>query len=302
MSRVQVDSRTIDVSNQGKLLFPDEGITKGDVVDYYRRIADRMLPFLRNRPLVMRRFPEGIGQAGFFQKATPNHFPDWIDTVTLDKEEGGTVTHVIANDAATLVFLANQGVLEPHTLLAPASSPRHPDQLILDLDPSTDDAADVVTAARAVRTVLGDLGITGLVKSTGSRGLHVVIGLDGSAGFDEAREAAGTIARLVVQQDPDRLTTAQPKQERGDRLFVDWLRNSYAQHAVAPYGVRARPGAPVAAPLDWDEATSSSFDPQQYTIRNIFRRLAQKQHPWASRGQDVYSVATLRQRLASSAA
>jgi bifunctional non-homologous end joining protein LigD len=302
VSSVRVGARTIDVSNQDKVLFPDEGITKGEVVDYYRRIADHMLPFLTNRPLVMRRFPDGIGQAGFFQKATPDHFPDWIDTVSLEKEEGGTVTHVIANDAATLVFLANQGVVEPHTLLAPASSPRHPDQMILDLDPSTDDTADVVVAARALRTVLDDLEVTGLVKSTGSRGVHVVIHLDGSADFDEARGVAGTLADLVVQQDPSRLTTAQPKQQRGDRVFIDWLRNSYAQHAVAPHGVRARPGAPVAAPLDWDEATSSSFDPQQYTIRNIFRRLAQKHDPWAGSGQHVYSVATLGQRLASSAA
>lgn len=298
MSSVRIGSRTIEVDKGDKVLFPGEGLTKGEIVEYHRDVAARMLPFLRGRPLVMRRFPDGIAEAGFFQKETPDHFPDWIDTTTLHKKEGGTTTHVVANEVATTVFLADQGTIEIHALLAPVSGPDRPDQLVLDLDPSTDDVADVVAAGRAVRRVLRDLGVTGFVKSTGSRGLHVLLRLDGTVGFDEARETARSLAEAVVDRNPERFTTTLSKDDRGDRVFVDWLRNSYGQHAVAPYSVRARPGAPVAVPLDWDEATSSSFDPRRYTVRNLFRRLGQKHgDPWEGLNRHVYSVASLRERL-----
>ena len=247
---MDLDGRTIEVSNEEKVFFPDEGITKGEIIDYYRRIADLVLPFLDDRPLVLRRFPDGITDSGFFQKDTPDHFPDWIETTSLDKEEGGTVTHVVATGAATLVYVANQGAIELHTLLARADSPHQPDQLILDLDPFTDDVSDVIAATRTVREVLQEMGVRSFVKSTGSRGVHVLIRLDAKAGFDDARALARDLADTIAAQQPDRLTTAVSKRARGDRVFVDWLRNSYGQHAVAPYSVRALPGAPVAVPLD----------------------------------------------------
>ncbi len=290
MTATRIDDRTVELSNEDKVFFPDAGITKGQLVTYHRRIADRMLPYLVDRPLVLRRFPDGIGSSGFFQKDTPAHYPEWIERCAVPKRSGGTVDHVLANDEATLAFLVNQGAVELHTLLAPAARPDHPDQLILDLDPSTDDPADVVLAARAVRAVLDDLDVTSYVKSSGSRGVHVVIALDGSATFARSREVSRCLADAVVERDPDRLTTAHAKADRGDRLFVDFLRNGYAQHAVVPYGVRALPGAPVAAPLDWDEATSADFDPRRYTITNIFRRLGQKDDPWAEFGGRTYSL------------
>lgn len=295
MSTVAVGGRTIELTNEDKVLFPEDGITKGDVIEYYHRIADWMLPFLADRPLTLRRFPDGMGEEGFYQKDAPDYFPEWIRTVTLDKEEGGTVTHVVANEAATLVFLANQGVIEMHTLLAPADQPRRPDQLVLDLDPP--DHISVVPGTRAIRAVLQDLGMTGLVKSSGSRGVHALIRLDGSADFDDSRNVARQLADRVVRQDPGALTAEVSKDARGDRVFVDWLRNSYAQHAVAPFSLRALPGAPVAVPLDWDEAASSAFDPRQYTIDNVFRRLAQKDDPWADLGRHRYSAVSIRDRL-----
>lgn len=295
VSGIEVGGRFVEVSNADKVLFPGERITKGKVIEYYHRIADRMLPLVDRRPLALRRFPDGIDQEGFFQKQAPEYFPGWIDTATLEREGGGSVDHVVASAAATLVYAADQGVIEIHTLLAPADRPRRPDQLILDLDPPDD--ATVVPGTRAIRSVLEGLGVTGFVKSSGSRGVHVLLGLDGSAGFDESRHVARRLAERIAREDPDALTAEVSKGARGGRIFVDWLRNAYAQHAVAPFSLRARPGAPVAVPLDWGEATSSTFAPREFTIGNLFRRLAHKEDPWAGIGRHVYSAAAIGERL-----
>lgn len=286
----------VEVTHGDRVIFPDAGVTKHDVVEYYRRVADRMIPHLRDRPLVMRRFPDGLDTDAFFQKQAPEHFPDWVDTVTIQRRQGGAVDHVVCNDADTLAYVVNQGAFELHTLLVPAGRPEHPVLLVLDLDPSTDDLAPVVDAASAVREVLHDAGVTAHVMSTGSRGVHVRIPLDGATDVDEVHDVARHLARRVVERDPDRFTIAQSRAERGDRVFVDWLRNAYGQHAVAPYSVRARPGAPVALPMDWDEVTSSRFDPRAFTVRNVFRRLAQKGDPWAGDGSVAYDARDLRGR------
>src|SRR5919106_898859 len=262
MTAVRVGTHTVEISDADKVLFPDDGITKGDVVEYYRRIAPQMLPHLQDRPLALHRFPDGIEREGFFQKTAPAYFPDWIETVELPRERGGTVRHVVCNDAATLVYLADQGVLVLHRLLVTASAPRTPVELILDLDPASDDPGAVQRAARVLRDVLDDVGIAGYVKSTGSKGLHVHVPLDGSDGFDIVRGFARDLAREMVRRDPAELTIEQRKANRSGRLFVDWLRNSYGQHAVAPYSLRALPGAPVAVPLDWGEVTARGFDPR----------------------------------------
>jgi bifunctional non-homologous end joining protein LigD len=283
----------VEVTHGDRVIFPDAAVTKDEVVAYYRRIADRMIPHLRNRPLVMRRFPDGLGTDAFFQKQTPQHFPDWVDTVTIPRRQGGTVEHVVCNDADTLIYVVNQGAFELHTLLVPADRPEHPDLLVLDLDPSTDEIAPVIDAASAVRAVLEDLGVTADPMATGSRGVHVRIPLDGSADVDEVHDVARALARRVVDRRPDRFTIAPSRAERGDRVFVDWLRNGYGQHAVAPYSIRARPGAPVALPTDWDEVTSSRFDPRAFTVGNVFRRLGQKDDPWVDDGSVAYDARAL---------
>lgn len=296
MTPVRVGSRTIDVSNSDKLLYPDDGITKGDVVDYYRHIADFMVPHVEGRPLALHRFPDGIKRGGFFQKATPDYFPDWIDTVKLERERGGTVEHVVCNDAATLVYLAAQAVLVPHRLLVAAAAPRKPVELILDLDPAGDDPPTVRLAARILHDVLDEIGVTAYVKSTGSKGLHVHVPLDGSDEFEDVRAFAKQLAEALVEREPERMTIEQRKAARKGRLFVDWLRNSYGQHAVAPYSLRALPGAPVAVPLDWDEATSDRFDPRRYRLANVFRRLGRKRDPWQGMHRHARSVAGLIRR------
>lgn len=277
---LNVSDREIEISNADKVLFPDAGITKHDLAKYWAKIAPTALPHFQDRPLTMRRFPDGIGAGGFFQKHIPDHFPDWIARVEVPKE-GGTVMHVLANDAATLVYLADQGCIEPHLALARADRPSCPDRMVFDLDPSDGDFSKVQEVARLVRQTLDARGIETFVATTGSRGLHIVLSLDASAKVDALRPFARGIATEVAKAQPSLATTEQRKAKRGDRVLVDTFRTAYGQTAVGAYGVRALPGAPVATPIRWDEAFSSDLTPDKYTISSIFRRLGQTDDPWA---------------------
>ncbi|MEQ8697792.1 MAG: non-homologous end-joining DNA ligase [Bauldia litoralis] len=295
---ITVDGHEIELSNLDKILFPDSGITKGDLVDYYRRIAPVALPHWRGRPLSMHRFPDGIGADGFFQKEVPGYFPDWIDRIELPKQDG-TVTYAVADKAATLVYLANQGCITPHLSLARRDKPDHPDRLIFDLDPSDDDFAKIQRAAKRVRALLDDLDMASFVQTSGSRGLHVVVPLDRSADFDEARAFARDAAESLAERYPQELTVEQRKDKRGDRVFLDYLRNAYGQTSVAPYAVRAIEGAPVATPLRWSEAGAGDLDPRKYTLRNIFRRLSRIDDPWEQLPRRRYSISAAAKRLAT---
>jgi bifunctional non-homologous end joining protein LigD len=276
----EVEGRKLELSNPGKILFPAVGLTKGDLVDYYARVAPIMLPHVAGRPLSLERYPDGIEAEGFMQKNAGDYFPGWIRRARLAKQ-GGMVEHVVAEDGATLVYLANQACVTLHVGLSRIDRIDHPDRMVLDLDPSDDDFAKVRRAAQEARALLEEVGLAPFLQTTGSRGLHVWVPLDRSADFDQIREFAAAVAALLVARRPGELTTAQRKAKRGDRVFVDVARNAYAQTAVAPYSVRARPQAPVATPLDWPELNDRTLGPQRYTIRNIFRRLAHRRDPWA---------------------
>lgn len=293
---VKLDGYEIALSSLDKVYFPECDITKGDLVDYYRRIAELTLPYYRDQPLSMQRFPEGIGADGFFQKDVPDHFPNWIDRVRLSTENGA-VTYVIAGNAATLIYLANQGCITPHLSLSRRDKPNHPDRLVFDLDPSDDDFGKVQQAARHLKTLLDALEIECFVQTTGSRGLHVLVPLDRSADFDAAREFARAAAEELVKRHPDSLTVEQRKDKRRDRVFLDYLRNAYGQTAVAPYAVRAKEEAPVATPLRWDEAFSSALTPRKYTITNLFRRLGQTTDPFSGMARHACSVKAMQKRL-----
>lgn len=292
---MRIGNREIEISNADKVFF-GEGLTKGDLLDYYREVSETMHPYLEGHPLVMHRFPDGIEGEGFYQKETPDHFPDWIARVEV-KKEGGTVTHVVGGDAATLVYLANQAVVTPHVWLSRVADLDHPDQIIFDLDPQGEDFDVVRRGALTIRDLMDDLGLVPYVKTSGSKGLHVHVPLDASADFDEARAFARDVAELVARRDPDRFTTEQRKKKRKGRLLIDYLRNAYGQTAVAPFAVRAREGAPVATPVAWDEVSSSELHPRRYTIENIFRRLAQKEDPWKGMGRHSRSLDGPRGRL-----
>lgn len=277
--KIKVGRRNIEISNADKVLFPDAGITKNDLIDYYRCIAGSMLPHIRDRPLNLHRFPDGIDATGFYQQNVPDYFPDWIARARLRKQ-GGVVEHCLCNDAATLVYLAGQACITPHAWLARAGRPRHPDRMIFDLDPPDDEFELVRFAARAVRAVLKDIGITSFVMTTGSRGLHVVVPLDAEADFEAVRDFARRVAAAVAARAPQRLTTEQRKDKRRGRLYLDIMRNAYGQTAVAPYAVRAKPGAPVATPLEWDELDNARLRSNSHRIGNIFGRLARRRDPW----------------------
>ncbi|HXV80558.1 MAG TPA: non-homologous end-joining DNA ligase [Candidatus Binatia bacterium] len=279
---------SIEIFNAGKVFFPDCGITKGEIVDYYDRVAETMLPHVRGRIVTMRRFPNGITGKSFYQKEVPDYFPEWIERVEVKKEDGKLVQLVIEN-AATLVYLANQACITPHVWLSRAVSRDRPDRLIFDLDPSDSDFGPVRDGARELREMLQQAGLHPYLMTTGSRGLHVVVPLDESASFDEARKFAQRVAEDLAARDPKHFTVEQRKAKRKGRIFLDTLRNAYAQHGVAPYAVRAKPGAPVATPVDWKEL--GSIEPQKYTVKNIFQRLSQKTDPWKGIGRHASSIA-----------
>lgn len=279
IQRERVGRRVIEIGRPEKVLFPRDGITKGELVDYYRRISAVMLPHLKGRPLSMERYPDGISSEGFFQKKAGEHFPSWLTTALLAKQ-GGAVRHVICNDAATLTYLAGQAVITPHTWLSRVDRPHYPDQLIFDLDPSTEEFALVCEVALELREVLGRHQLTSYVKTTGSRGLHVVAILDRKRDFDSVRAFARETGKQLVAGDPKRLTMEVRKQKRNGRIFLDIARNAYAQTAVAPYAVRPRAGAPISTPVSWDELEDSKLRPDLYTLRNIFSRLERVGDPW----------------------
>ncbi|MER6681443.1 non-homologous end-joining DNA ligase [Streptomyces olivaceoviridis] len=294
--------RSVEIKRPGKVLFPGGGgakeYTKGDLADYYRSVAPYLLPHLRGRPLMLERYPDGLDGQRFMQKNTPEHYPEWITRAEVAKE-GGTVTHVVCDDTATLLYLADQACLTLHRWLSRtdrAGGLDHPDRLVFDLDPPGDDFGAVREAAAWLRELLDELGLPAAPMTTGSRGLHLVVPLDGRQDFDAVREFAHDVAELAAARHPDRLTTAARKQDRGDRLYLDVQRNAYAQTAVAPFTVRARPGAPVAVPLTWEQLDDPGLDARRWTIADAVDQA--RTDPWAGLPARGRSLGPARRRLA----
>jgi bifunctional non-homologous end joining protein LigD len=269
----------VETSSDDRRVFPDDGLTKADVIEYYRRVAPFMLPYLAGRPLTMHRFPGTIYDGGFFHQNAPQHFPEWIRRVTVEKQDGH-IEHVVCDSPATLVYLANQNCLTPHVWLSTTEHLQRPDRLIFDLDPLADEFEPVRRGAVALRHLLGELGLESFVMTTGSSGLHVTVPLDATLAFDDVRAFARDVAVALVRHEPDELTFEQRKEKRQGRVFVDTLRNAYGQTAVPPYAVRARPGAPVAAPLAWDELDDPTLHPRIFTVQNLFDRIERRGDPW----------------------
>lgn len=278
---IKVGGRTLDLSNTDKVFFPKDKITKGDIIDYYRRIAEVMLPHMRNRPISMERFPDGIEEEGFYQKVAPDHFPKWIERVTVELKEGqGSQLQIVCNNTAALTYLADQGCLTPHIWLSRRNKLNYPDRVVFDLDPPSDDFEIVRSAAQIIGEMLNEIELLAFVMLTGSRGLHLTVPLRRTADFDAVRTFARDFAEVVARRNPDRFTTEIRKEKRKGRLYVDYLRNGYGQTTVVPYAVRARPGAPVATPIDWEELKDRRLYSARYSISNIFRRLGQREDPW----------------------
>jgi bifunctional non-homologous end joining protein LigD len=292
MPRVEVE-----VTHADRVLFPADGITKGDLVDYYRDVADAMLPHLKGRPLTVQRFPRGIGEKGFIQQDFADTLPDWMSGVEVEKE-GGTLVHPVAQRPEALSWLANQNCITLHIWQSRQGRLHTPDRLVFDLDPSDSDFAVVLATARATAGVLDDLGLASYVQTTGSRGLHVVVPLRGDTDFDAARQFARDVAEVVVADDAKHRTLEARKDNRGDRVYLDVMRNAYAQTAVAPYSVRARAGAPVATPLRWDELDSRGLRADRFTIRDVPKRLTAQGDPWDGMSRHSRTLTGPAQRLA----
>lgn len=283
----------VELSHTDKLFFPDAGITKGDLLHYYERIAGTMLPHIRERPLTLNRFPDGIGEDGFFQQARGDYFPQWLDS--LDVDHGGStghVEHMLANHQASLVYLVNQGTVTFHSWLSRTDHLKAPDQVIFDLDPPGSDFEPVRQAAHLVANGMRQCGLTPYVKTTGSRGLHVVAPLKPEADFEQVRSLARTLAQALADAYPEQLTLEQRKQKRRGRLYLDIMRNAFGQTAVAPYSVRAKPNAPIATPLEWDELGDRKLGPRRFTVANIFRRMGQRDDPWQDMHRKAVSIKT----------
>jgi bifunctional non-homologous end joining protein LigD len=286
----------VEITHPDKVLFPADGITKADLAAYYERASVWMLPHIRDRPVSMQRFPDGIEGQGFFHKDVPDYFPDWLRRVEVPKEDG-TVRHAITHNADTLVYLVGQNTITPHVWLSRADRVWQPDRLVFDLDPAGHDFAAVRRAARWTGDLLRELGLVPFAQVTGSKGIHVWAPLRRRAGFDELRAFALDAAAVLAKRHPDELTVEFRKAKRGGRILVDALRNGYAQTAVPPYAVRPRPGAPVATPLEWEELSDSRLRPDRWTVKNVLRRLAATGDPWASIQSHARGLSRPRRRL-----
>ena len=304
--QIQAGGITVELSHTSKVLFPDDGITKGDLVTYYAGAAEVMLPWLRDRPVTMRRYPDGITGPGIIQKNVPRYFPDWITRAEVRKQ-GGSLQQVICDKPATIVYLANQACIEVHAFLSRLDRIDDPDQLIFDLDPpDANRFGDVRTIALRLRHLLEEeLGLATFVKTTGGKGLHVHVPLNATADFDTGREFTQAVAALLAARNPDLATTEQRKDNRGDLIYLDVMRNSYAQLAVAPYSVRGRPGAHVATPLSWAEVEDDALSPGEFTIKTVPDRISGLRRdgdPWAGMGRRASGLTRAQERLRKLAA
>ncbi len=270
--------RTITVSKPEKVLIRP-GVSKADLARYAEAAAPAMLPFLRERPLNLERYPDGIGRRAIFTQRVPSHFPDWIGRAEVETNEKGAATHVLARDAATLVYLANQGCVTLHGWASRADRLERPDRLLIDLDPSGDDPAGVRRAAWLLGDLLRELGLRPLLMATGSRGYHLVVPLRRSHTYREVWDFGRAVRDLAVARDPRHLTAEFRIKNRDGKLYVDSGRNRYAHTAVVPYSVRARERAPVASPLAWEEL-DSRMRANRFTIRSVRSRFADAD-PWA---------------------
>jgi bifunctional non-homologous end joining protein LigD len=260
-------------TNTGKVFWPIEGYTKGDLIDYYRSVASWMLPYLKDRPVVLTRYPDGIEGKSFFQKDAPTFAPSWIRTVQIrSKESGRDISYFILEDAESLAYMANLGVIPIHIWSSRASNLEHPDWLLFDLDPKDAPTARTVSVARTLGAILRKLGLRPYVKTSGQRGIHVMVGLADVYTYEQARMFTELVARLVVSRISDISTLNREPGKRKGRIYIDYLQLGPGKTVAAPYAVRPLPGAPVSAPLKWTEL-AVTLEPARFNIRTMPRRL-----------------------------
>jgi bifunctional non-homologous end joining protein LigD len=285
------------ITHPEKVLFPDDGITKGELASYYEMIAPIMLPHIRARPVTMERYPAGIGKKGFWQKDVSKGFPDWLERVEVPKKDG-TVHHPLITDARSLLWVANQNTITPHVWVSRAPKLYYPDVCVFDLDPSREDEPDVLRAAAlALRDLLTELGLSSWVKTSGSKGFHILVPLDGKSRTGDVARFAHAVGTLLVTRDPQHLTQEFSKADRGGRILVDTGRNGYSATFAAAYAVRAKPGAPVSAPCTWEEIQRGEVGPRTFALRTMADRVATVGDLWAAMPKRKRSLRAAVERL-----
>ena len=282
MATLHIYGRAIELTDLSRVMYPGEDVMTGDVLHYYYRIADTIMPHIRGRMLSMLRFPNGVRHPDRFETGVPEPAPEWVRTCAV--EGVGHTSHVIVDEPATLVYMAQQACITPYAWLSRASHPHQPDQMVFDLDPAgpaKGEFEDACRAAHRLREILESAGLTAFVMTTGSRGLHVRVPLRPGHGFDEVAALAADVAEQAASMEPHRMTTRALAHEREGKVLIDHRRNGYGQTVVAPYALRALPGAPVATPMTWDELGAPGRGPRDQTISSIFARIAREGDPWA---------------------
>ncbi len=271
----------IAISHPEKVMFPESGITKGDLASYYRLVAPVMLPHMAGRPVTMERFHRGIGEKGFFQKNLGPAAPAWLERVAVPKSDG-VVNYAVVRDARGLIWMANQNSITPHVWTSRVPTLLYPDLCVFDLDPLVDDAGALCSATLLLRDTLAELGVASWVKTSGSKGFHVVFALDEKSDSGQVARFAHAVGRELVRRAPDRLTQEFYKADRGGKILVDTGRNDFGATFAATYAVRPKPGAPISAPCTWDEVESGDVGPQTITLRTMAERLAARGDLWAN--------------------
>ena len=268
------------ITHPEKIMFPDDGITKGDLAAYYEAMAPVILPHIKGRPLTMERYPAGIGKKGFWQKDVSKGFPEWLERVKVPKKDG-SLHHPVITDKQSLMWVTNQNTITQHVWISRVPDLYYPDICVFDLDPSTDDAAAVRQAALGLRDLLDELGLPSWVKTSGSKGFHIVVPLDGKSKMDDVARFANHVGRVFVSLAPDHLTQEFSKVDRKGRIYIDTGRNGYSATFAAAYTVRAKRGAPVSAPCTWEEIEKGTVNPGTFTLTNMPARIKKAGDLWA---------------------
>ncbi len=292
--------QAVAVTHPEKVLFPESGITKGELCAYYRTVAPLMLPHVSGRPITMDRYPAGIGKKGFIQKDVVKGFPAWLERVEVERRDekiGGVVHYPVARDERALVWLANQNSITPHVWTSRVPRLDHPDLCVFDLDPPGDESEKLAAAALRVRDLLQELGLPAFVKTSGSKGFHIVVPLDSQATFPGVWRFAQGAGAVLVKRDPDMFTQEFIKADRGGRIFVDTGRNAPGATFAAVYAVRPKAHAPISAPCTWQEIERGAVTPRTFTLRTMAVRVAEVGDLWSDLADHARALAEPLDRL-----
>jgi bifunctional non-homologous end joining protein LigD len=286
------------ITHHEKVLFPEDGITKGELAAYYEEIAPVMVPHVHMRPVTMVRYPNGINKGSFWQKDVSRGFPEWLERVQVPKKDG-VVNHPVITDTRSLLWMANQNSIGPHVWTSRAPHVYYPDICVFDLDPAAEDDPEVRTAALQLRDLLDEMGLPSWVKTSGSKGFHIIVPLDAKTRHDEVDGFAHGVARLLIQRFPTMLTQEFSKADRHGRIYVDAGRNGYSATFAAVYAVRAKHGAPVSAPCTWEEIERGEVGPRTFTLRNMAARMDSVGDLWSAMRKRRRSLVRAREKLKS---